>query len=472
MVDHNRRLLIKTTSLCPVCLKPIDAWIVREEEEIFLEKLCKSHDRWKTVIWRGEPRYEDWTRPKKPVIPEIQYSKVQRGCPFDCGLCASHRQYPCSVLLELTDRCNLHCPICFANASPNPHAANEADMETIGWWYDRVMQAAGPCNIQLSGGEPTLRDDLTDIIALGYQKGFHFIQVNTNGLKLANEPDYGKKLRNAGLATVFLQFDGTEDAIYSALRGRPLLQEKTTAVERCKEAGLGVILVPTLVPGVNIGNIGPMIRFAIERASVVRGIHFQPISYFGRHPFPVDGSHRITLPEVMTAIKEQVSGIADRWNFLPPGCENERCSFHGSFIVMPDGRLRCTSPSVRCCLSNEDGRQGLLRSISTVARQWSPAPFDTPRCKPAIDIQNKESHSEAGESFIGDSVLDLNTFLDRGTNYGFSISCMVFQDVWNLDIERLRDCCISVMSPDGHLVPFCAYNLTSETGETLYRNRY
>jgi uncharacterized radical SAM superfamily Fe-S cluster-containing enzyme len=360
------------------------------------------------------------------------------------------------VLLEVTERCTLGCPVCFAGIGENGGQCPDPDLATIGTWYDRVMAAAGPCNIQLSGGEPTLREDLPEIIALGRSKGFSFIQLNSNGLRLAEEAGYARSLAAAGLTTVFLQFDGVDDGVYATLRGRPLLETKKTALQQCGEAGLGVVLVPTLVPGVNTGEIGAVIRFALAHLPVVRGVHFQPISYFGRYRLHNPERERFTLPEVMRAIEEQTDGLMQVSDFAPPGGENARCSFHGSFFLLPDGRLRRTTSVTSNCCASQDGHAGLLRTIDSVARQWSAPPVQA-------DVPEAETGS--------DGVMDLDAFLHRATNYSLSVSCMVFQDVWNLDMERLRDCCISIMSPAGQLVPFCAYNLTSARGASLYRTR-
>jgi hypothetical protein len=142
-------------------------------------------------------------------------------------------------------------------------------------------------------------------------------------------------------------------------------------------------------------------------------------------------------------------------DFVPPGSENARCSFHGNFFQLPGGALRRTTSTTASCCKVEDARQGLLCTIGTVARQWGAAPGGS---------RVRESRSGS------DDCMDLDEFLDRVTNHSLTVSCMAFQDVWNLDMERLRECCISVMSPDGRLIPFCAYNLTSVTGETLYRH--
>ncbi len=282
MPEVDGKRLATTESVCPVCLKLLPAAVVSCGDEVFLEKTCEEHGSWQTPIWRGGPSYQEWQRPKTPAHPELPSTRVKDGCPYDCGLCPEHRQNPCSVLLEVTQKCTLGCPVCFADSKATAAAETDPSLAVIEDWYERVMAAAGPCNIQLSGGEPTMRDDLGEIIALGRQHGFTFIQLNTNGLRLAQEAGYAEKLAKAGLTTVFLQFDGLDERIHQQLRGRSLARQKLTAIERCGAAGLGVVLVPTLVPGVNTEEIGAIIRFALEKVPLVRGVHFQPISYFGR----------------------------------------------------------------------------------------------------------------------------------------------------------------------------------------------
>ena len=197
----------ETESLCPVCLKRIEAKRVAEGNEVFLVKECGDHGSFRTIIWRGEPSMAEWRRPKDPVHPDLCYGTVEKGCPFDCGLCAAHVQLPCSVLLEVTDQCNLHCAVCFADSSAN--RTEDPPLEKLSSLLERAMKAAGPCNLQLSGGEPTLRDDLPEIVEAAQRIGYSFIQVNTNGLRLASDRDYAGRLRAAGLSSIFLQFDGS-----------------------------------------------------------------------------------------------------------------------------------------------------------------------------------------------------------------------------------------------------------------------
>ena len=221
------RLLVKTASVCPVCLARIPAERVAYGDEVYLEKTCPQHGFTRTILWRGSPEYGSWMRDKIPNHPTYPFTAVDKGCPFDCGLCADHRQQPCCVLLEVTQRCDLGCPVCFASSEEG--IGTDTDMQTIELSYQRMLEVGGPFNIQLSGGEPCVRNDLAQVIEMGREMGFTYFQVNTNGLRIARDPAYLDQLKEAGLQVVYLQFDGTNDAIYERLRGRRVLQEKIQA---------------------------------------------------------------------------------------------------------------------------------------------------------------------------------------------------------------------------------------------------
>jgi hypothetical protein len=449
MINNEGKIIGTTESLCPHCLQKLTAHKVLRGQAVYLEKTCPEHGFFQVILWRGLPEYQSWSRPKIPSTPKVCFTEVDKGCPFDCGLCADHRQHTCTALLEVTFRCNLNCTFCFADASPSQQ--NDPDLTVIKGWYQRLLDAGGPYNVQISGGEPTVREDLVQIVAIGRQMGFNFIQLNTNGIRLADK-NYVKELREAGLASVFLQFDGTKDDIYQALRGRNLLAQKITAIENCIAENIGVVLVPTLVPGVNTDNIGDIIRFAIEYAPGIRGVHFQPVSYFGRYPEPPKDEQRITIPEVINSICEQTAGMTESDNFLPPGCENALCSFHGNFVIMPDSKLMCWSKNKTSCCSNniEVAAEGSRKSRQFVSKYWS---------APEVKITKEIDFGGWG------------VFLQRIKTHSFTISGMAFQDVWNIDLERVRDCCIHIVSPKGNIVPFCAYNLTDSNGNSLYRGK-
>lgn len=440
-------VIARTQSLCPVCLKRLGAEIVLQGGRYFMEKSCPEHGAFRTILWNGEPSMEQWAAKKSRAAAPSPPAPAESGCPYACGLCGGHRQHTCTALIEVTQGCNLHCRFCFASSG----APREEDPSAgqIGLLYRRVLETSGKCNLQLSGGEPTLRDDLPQLVRSGKNLGFPFIQVNTNGLRLAQDEKFAEALKAAGLDSVFLQFDGTKDAVYRELRGSSLLGQKIKAIENCGKYGIGVVLVPTLVPGINTDDIGGIIEFALGRIDTVRGVHFQPVSYFGRTPKLPEDRERITLPEVMAEIERQTRGKIKAESFKPPQCENPLCSFHGNFLYRRDGRLEPLSESTGCCC--ETAEEGAEKSKAFVSKNWA----------------GRQQAGDAG--CCGQSGWDEILGLIR--SHSFFVSAMAFQDVWNLDLERLRDCCIHVVSPQGKLIPFCIYNLTDAGGKTLYRSR-
>lgn len=462
-----QRVLSQTESVCPDCLQKIPAYRVSEGELVFLEKTCPEHGVFRTKIWEGGPSFESWIRPKIPGVIRVPLTEVRHGCPFDCGLCSDHRQHTCTAVIEVTQRCNLHCTFCFADAGGKSVDPDQARIKT---WYQRLLDTGGPCNVQISGGEPTLRTDLPEIIAMGHSMGFGFIQLNTNGLRLSRDRKLLNALKQAGLSSVFLQFDGTEPEIYQKLRGRDFLQDKLRVISMCGELGIGVVLVPTLVAGVNDHNLGSIIDFALENMPYVRGVHFQPASYFGRIPTSPSNDTRITLPEVMTRIEQQTNGRIKAANFRPPGCENALCSFHGNFILMPDRTLTATTrhePALACCAPTERAEEGAQKAKEFVSNRWAAVEQEA-----SESLCGCESGCDSSQSSPPLIQLDsIDQFLNRAKTHTLAVSAMAFQDAWNLDLERLRDCCIHTVAPDGNLIPFCAYNLTDSNGRYLYRGR-
>ena len=453
-------LLGETGSVCPDCLERIPARLVASGEDVVMLKHCAEHGDFRSVVWRGLPSFDEWKRPKAVAKVGVCYSEERKGCPFDCGICPNHRQIGCTGLLEITSRCNLDCPVCFADSGTTP--ATDPPLGVIGEWYRRVMAVNGPCSIQLSGGEPTMRNDLPEIIALGRELGFSFIQLNSNGIRLAVEKGYARTLKEAGLTSVFLQFDGTEDVIYEKLRGKALLKDKYRAIENCIANGIGVVLVPTVMAGVNSDNLGEIIRMALKLGHGVRGVHFQPAANIGRYPTDAVNADRMTLPEVITALERQTGGLVTTSNFQPPGSEHERCSFHGSFIRLPGGILRpvSTPHSKGCCIVAANPKENVLRTVALVARQWS---------APARLVEPGGSSLTFAAPRGDGQAMDLDEFLEQAADNSFTISGMAFQDAANMDLERLANCCIHVVAPDGRLIPFCAYNLTARDGTRLYR---
>ena len=419
--------LRKTRSVCPVCLRNLPAVLRREADgSVTMEKRCPEHGAFSAPVWQGLLDWEAWTAGAAP-LPE----GFALGCPKNCGLCAEHETDSCCVLLEVTRRCNLRCRFCFADggrADPDP------DPEALKVAIREIAENCGRPLIQFSGGEPTLRDDLPELVRCAREAGCGYTQVNTNGLRLARDPDYVRALKEAGLDIVFLQFDGTREEVYETLRGKPLLQEKLAAIRACGEARIGVTLVPTVVKGVNDGELGEIVALAASLAPAVRAVHFQPVSYFGRCPGQPRAEDRYTLDRLMADLSAQ-AGIPLE-SFLPSRCDHPLCGFHSSFLIEPGGGLRPLGGIPRA----PGGRGSARVNREYVARHWQRGP----EIPPPGDL--------SGE-------MDFDAFLYRVRNQSLTLSAMAFQDAGNLDLERLHRCSLHVWD-GGKVKPFCAKYLT------------
>lgn len=452
-----------TQSLCPVCLRRVNAIYEDESGEaesgdVFLTKTCPEHGRFTTLVWRGSG-FSSWSRPKIPACQPLPETAGGRGCPYDCGLCPEHGQHTCTALVEVTSRCNLRCPLCYADAGGNGAltAFPEPALAELQSRLVDLRRHAGRCNLQLSGGEPTVRDDLPQIVAAARDCDFGLIQINTNGLRLA-EPGFAAGLREAGLDSVYLQWDGLDAAVFTALRGRDLLAEKQAALAACEAAGLGVVLVMTMLAGVNQDKLGHMLRFAVQSRGV-RGLHIQPAAFFGRYPGTLADRPRLTLPDIMTGLAIQSDGLVQRTDFHPPGCEHALCSFSAVYSRDAAGGLTLIQGESACCgpdspspaLPPASAEDGARKARAFVAGHWK-GPADSAKGNP--------------------DQADFGRFLSTaGAAQRFTLSAMAFQDVLSLDLERVRGCCIHVSTPDGRRIPFCLYNLTSIDGIPLYRGR-
>lgn len=477
--NNTVKKLGQTQSVCPECLKVLPADKILAEEGIYLEKTCPEHGLFRTLIWEGdEESYKSWGAKLSPADRISKAKPAQKGCPLDCGLCEAHERKGCCVLLEVTARCNLNCPVCFADAGGG--AGEDVPLLELGKQMDYLMEHGGPFNLQISGGEPTMRDDLPELIHMGREKGFTFFQLNTNGIRLAKEEGYAEKLKKAGLSCVYLQFDSVRGDACRILRGQDLREIKEAAIDACGAAGLGVVLVPVIAPGINDNQVGEILKYAVSRMPVVRGVHFQPISYFGRYPEAPE-SYRMTIPRLLALMEEQTGGMMKAEHFTGGNATNPYCTFQANYLKQDDGSLEA--------LAHGDARSGGVseQARKFVERQWSGAqPEESENCgcccgEPEEPQENccccgepeepQESCCCCGED-TAQLQLDtssLDAFLARRHNNTFAVSGMLFQDAYNLDLDRLRRCYILETDSRYGMVPFCAYNLTDRKGRFLYR---
>ena len=315
----NQHLYLGTTqSLCPQCLDVVPAKIVEREGKIWFDKFCPEHGSRSDFVC-SDSSWWDRMEFNVPGRSPVKFGiEPNRGCPYDCGLCTQHEQHTCIAVLELTDSCNLKCPMCYAASGPGrKHLTFQQCVAAI----DRLVEVEGqPEILQLSGGEPTIHPQFVDVLNYACDQPIDLVMVNTNGIRIASD----QKLIDALAAQkdrcqVYLQMDGLNDRCNEYLRGESLLDRKLKAIEELGKAGLNVTLVATMQPDLNMDQIGPLIEFGIDRPWIT-GVSFQPATYVGRAAMPEELDRRITFPDVIREVELQSEGRFLASDFFPIPC--------------------------------------------------------------------------------------------------------------------------------------------------------
>lgn len=421
----NNKLLDGTQSVCPVCLDVIDARIVVIDDAVFMEKTCPNHGFYSTYLWPNEEHYSWLKNFSFPhLLPTAKHIE-SKGCPQDCGPCTSHLHRPRLVELELTQRCNLRCPLCFMAADENQsHIERDLNLADIEKQLINIMDRCGPQTaIQLTGGEPTVRKDLPDIISLCREIGFTAIEVNTNGVVIGRDINYLERLAASGATGIYMQFDGLDDTVFNKIRGANLLQTKLQAIENCRSIGMQIVLAMAVLRGVNDTQMGRVLDFALKNPDVIAGVAYQPA--FGSGRFEIADSKPLTMGDVIYELAEQSNGLLSPYDFWPTGCSHPLCD--ATTYIIP----------------KQQGHQPMSR---------------------IIDVQEYLHHFNP-TSPQGSVLPDIASKMFPDLKSGLSILIMNYMDAMSMDLKRLRQCSMTVAGADGSQIPFCSYQLTNIDGK-------
>ncbi|MBI2906768.1 MAG: radical SAM protein [Chloroflexi bacterium] len=337
--------------------------------------------------------------------------------------------------------------MCFADAG-NGQDMSLADVQRI---LDRLLETERePEIVQISGGEPTLHGQLPDILAMVKERGIRHVTLNTNGLRLARDPEFVRQIAPYR-PTIYLQFDGLKSTSYQALRGQDVAALKLQALDNSAKEGLHAILVPTLVRGVNEDEIGDIVRFGLEHPAVV-GINYQPATFAGRCLDHFDPLRRITVPDVLHALETQTDGLFRVSDFLPVPCPHPTCSAC-TYAMIHDGQV---TPIPR--LVDVDSYLDYVTNRSL--------PDLSAELKPVLEalwsfaaVAGSEKTNAALNSVACGCGIEQASQFGLSTENFFMIQVHGFMDSHSFDLKRLTKCCVHELLPDGRAVPFCAYNL-------------
>ncbi len=439
-----------TQALCTQCLSRVQAKIVFEDDRVFLDKRCPEHGAERVLI----ADEVDWFRRTREGflapggLPNEFQTEAERGCPFDCGLCPAHEQHTCVALLEVTETCNLKCPVCFAGSSPEPGAAGHRSLEQIDRMIASIERSEDQLNVlQLSGGEPTLHPDFFEIVAKARRARIRHIMVNTNGIRIAEDRDFAERLRDLRPDfEIYLQFDSLREGATHALRGANLLGVKQRALDTLNELDISTTLVMTVQKGVNDDELGDIISHGLEQPCV-RGVTFQLMQEAGRFPTPAALTERLTLSEVRRKLCAQSDVLRDA-DIMPLPCHSDSMAMGYAFkigdAVIP--------------LSDLLEPEALLQAGGSGL---------SPHSDPELGRQLFEAFSAGhSPSSHADSLRELLTCFPDPAALGeltyrnvFRVLLIHFMDAASLEIRGLMRSCIHIVHPDGRLIPFDTYNL-------------
>ena len=437
-----------TSALCGTCRRVIEAKVLIKGALVFLEKWCPAHGTERVLIADDADYYRSCREVyvKQPEMPQLFNTEMRYGCPLDCGLCPDHMQHSCLTLVEITDNCNLRCPVCFADSGP--HRSQHKSFETIEKMLDAVVRNEGTADVvQLSGGEPTLHPEFFRIVAAARARPIRHLMVNTNGIRIATDRDFVARLAEYGRGfEVYLQFDSLREGPLRELRGGDLRDTHHRAIEHLNEFGISTTLVMTVKKGVNDDQIGELIEFALQQ-SCVRGVTLQPIQDAGRVENYRAADNRLTVSELRRRIGEQ-SPVFSKADILPVPCNPDTLAM--GYALKVNGQVhpltRYIDPAVLI------GGAG-----NTISFEHDPA------LKARLfELFSTDKAPDRQANCLSELLCCLpNIAAPAALRYDnvFRILIVQFMDVVSMDIRALKKSCIHIAQPDGRLIPFESFNL-------------
>ncbi len=485
-----------TQSLCPECTKVVKAKKFEEDGKVWMEKTCSEHGYYKELISPNANvymdmftfRFGDGQGVSNPVTLE------GKNCPKDCGICNMHHSHTAVANVDLTNRCDMTCPVCFANANAAGYVC-EPDLVEVREMLQnlRDMKPVPAKVVQFAGGEPTIHPQFHKICEMARDMGFWHVQVATNGKNISNL-EFARKAKESGLHTLYFQFDGVTDDVQFKTRAEKIMDMKRKVVENCRKVGLKIVLVPTLVKGLNDHQIGDMIRFAVENVDVIVGIAFQPVCFTGRINERNRLEKRYTMTHLAMDVEKQTGWAPAKGAWLPLGCTSPFSKLSEALSGEPSMTITChpdcgsgaflfvephERKEVRSLTDFFDVRSALIE-VGKIAQEVQKKNEKHSRFRGGMKLFTKakvlnviRKHFNAkkapkGLTFSrmlgvldGYESKDVSQAKEHQTKHAYPtlfIAGMHFQDPYNYDVERVKRCVIHYSARDGKIYPFCTYN--------------
>ena len=451
---RNYTFLEFTNSLCKHCLKIVPAKIILDDGKIFIVKYCPDHGQQIELLEENAAYHLSKRNYDKPGNTMKIQTEVKLGCPYDCGICPQHDQHACIGLIEVTTRCNLNCPLCYASAGEGKLLS----LETIGKMIDFFIDAEnGNAEIlQVSGGEPTVHPEIVTILKMAKDKGVKYVMLNTNGVRLADDEAFVAALAPLAVGggfEVYLQFDGFKESTYQTLRGRNLLEIKKRAIANLAKHGIPVTLVMSIAQGVNDDEIGEVFLYGLNTPGI-RGINYQPVAYFGRFDVSQDLLKRVTLSGVLERLEKQSAKTLRMSDFIPLPCNVERVAI----TYLYKNRKGEFTPITRDVKFKNHLQLINNTFVFTLEDALKNAGSSMKDFKTTCDCFNFITdfrHMVPLDFFVRNQAKK-KEYIAQNT---FRISVSSFIDALNFDSKSMQKECVHVITEDLRKIPFSSYNI-------------
>ena len=454
--DH---LFKQTTSTCPGCLRLLTAKVVIRTGHVFFVKDCEDCGPSEALVSENARYYvEAYAFARAGTEPLKFAAEVEHGCPTDCGTCNDHEQHTCLPIVEITDHCNLECPICIVNNQSSNHMEPEQFARII----DTLIENEGACeSVALSGGEPTSHPKLLELIDIANREEIGRVVVITNGLRLGRDRELAGALKEREVY-VALQIDGFDAETHTKIRGRDLTDEKEAALAMLREFQISTQLIFVATRGVNEHQVGQAVELLLSEDHML-SLNFQPAAYtgLGGGEFGHDPMDRLTIPGVIRLMAEQTDILAES-DFSPLPCSHPQCVSLSYLLKLNDGSFVPFSRFID------------FRKYNTMLRSSATLPA-SPEIHEAMhdvihDVFANEDEIDQGSEILAalrktldvmfpERPLSPREAVRAGEGLAKSIFLHHYMDRHDFDLERLRKCCHHYPQVDGRIMPACGFNM-------------
>jgi 7,8-dihydro-6-hydroxymethylpterin dimethyltransferase len=455
-----------TKSLCAACKQAVDAKIVFKDEVVWFDKFCPEHGKQVVPVASSVVWYLDCLSFVAPATPPARVLKpVEKGCPFDCGPCASHQQKVYLPVVPITSACNLDCPICYTvNNNEGAHRLSREGLQRI---LDHLLADHAELDIiNFTGGEPTLHPELPEFLEMCRAAGIRRLTVSTNGLRLLDEA-YVRRLAALD-ARIVLSLDTFDPATDHALLGANTVNAKLKVLDLLEKHDVATTILPAVAAGLNDREIPRLLDLVLTRPHI-RSLELHTLTFTGQGGVGFPRSARITIPDLQRHIEEATGGRVGWRDFVPSPLAHPHC-YSICYLLLLDGGgyvpfARLTSRQKLYELLADSLYIEPREKLEEVFREmiddlWA-GPERLPESEAVLATLKRLLRDMFPPGAPPLPILERQRIAERSARAIYIHSHM---DEESFDVSRIMKCCVGVPEADGTNIPTCSYNV-------LYREK-